>query len=648
MNNYTYNLDEYKTKTSETSKNADVAIVILHLLHPSLENYSLQQDVLIHIDRTLSLIPMHCKDAVIDQYVATYDDCGEYTANLFITRIQTYVDVVNVIPEHLIKTVLKKISRIKKIISFKLKNQFKNILALDNISLAALSYSEIEELAATKAVLCSQKILNAESNIDEIDEAVKAKMIIQSSLHYAEKYNLTVQGNPITKRKKLESPDIWNRRLKQIKEIGSREIGRIFGFVGGASDNDYISSHTRNFQETKHQSSMAWMETMVVKNGDVEIPLIDLYTRKQISKRASALSWLNGMDEYAGENNLQGAFITITCPSKFHISSASADHYTIEDGHKYLTHMWHGVELLLASRRTKYYGVRAVEPHKDGLPHLHMIIYADEKSLLEIDELLKEKSCEIDNFETTSSDSQRYDFRIIDTELGNPSAYITKHIMDDYNPKNANKAVKGLSDIAYWVKDTRIRQLQFFRCPSKGLWDELRRRNDPFYDDDRLEEIRCAAKDGDFCKFFTLLGGHTVKMKDHYVQLIKKDAVDIVQSTVDRITGEYTETETPRITRYGEAIREVHGFVVLDRLYEINHKKWELVDRTLSYEEAMEKLGWKPSCTISNNFNLDNQCLTDIPLPDVPIIEKMADIPLPELSDLHQSFIDTIIRDLNL
>jgi len=169
---------------------------------------------------------------------------------------------------------------------------------------------------------------------------------------------------------RLSRGSFWLEQLKCLANKLREELAVTSGMLGSAKDGkqEYCSDKSYNLAKLSNRN-----------------------TSKKASDAASQnYVTILGYSETAFERGLQSIFITLTCPSEYHSSSASYERRTFEDAHIWLTIFYQALFGYI-SRKYKlgvdFWGIRAVEVHKDGCPHWHILIYASS----EVEQLLRNR-----------------------------------------------------------------------------------------------------------------------------------------------------------------------------------------------------------------------------------------------------------------
>ena len=99
-------------------------------------------------------------------------------------------------------------------------------------------------------------------------------------------------------------------------------------------------------------------------------------------RRNELMARLHGFEVYADKHKYVADFVTLTCPSRMHSVHSSGkpnekyDGTTPKEAQKYLTNQWAKYRAHLARNNVDYFGFRVVEPHHDGTPHWHLLMFS--------------------------------------------------------------------------------------------------------------------------------------------------------------------------------------------------------------------------------------------------------------------------------
>ena len=104
-------------------------------------------------------------------------------------------------------------------------------------------------------------------------------------------------------------------------------------------------------------------------------------TANPVNRRNELMVRLHGFEVYADKHGYVADFLTITCPSRMHSvhnSGKPNDKYdgtTPKQAQSYLAVQWAKARSKLDKLNIDYFGFRVVEPHHDGTPHWHLLVF---------------------------------------------------------------------------------------------------------------------------------------------------------------------------------------------------------------------------------------------------------------------------------
>ena len=323
------------------------------------------------------------------------------------------------------------------------------------------------------------------------------------------------------------------------------------------------------------------------------------YTLAELSRRTVAnpeirrtelMVRIRGTEEVMQELGMVGYFVTITAPSKYHACSSKyaqpyqdaargaldpdatdlGEHavpryvrraYSPRDTQTYLCRQWSQARAIFKKKahRIDIYGVRVAEPHHDGTPHWHMLIWVAPHQADRMLAVLRAKALEVDGDEKGAQEA-RFKALVIDPRKGSAAGYLAKYLAknidgafvgDDW--ESGMSAESGSQRVAKWASCHRIRQFQMFGQPPVTVWRELRKA-DLLSDENRTErvlhDLHAAADRADwaaFIKFYDgVIGGYRIGFE--------------CLTEADKTTGELRQPAN----KYGEATFVRHAVALFD------------------------------------------------------------------------------------
>ncbi|MGD8230744.1 replication endonuclease [Vibrio sp. TRT 1302] len=298
---------------------------------------------------------------------------------------------------------------------------------------------------------------------------------------------------------KMISEKWWCNRLKKIRKIMREHLAIAMGQVSSKAS-PYASWDC--VREHKEQQTQNWefiKQCELFDEATEEVADLAPMVLKSVSnpaiRRHELMTRCRGCEDIGNELGLQGLFLTLTTPSKYHNSYKKGGfigHWngaSPRDAQTYLNNVWQRIRAKLGRKDIRWFGVRVAEPHHDGTPHWHLLIWVkpEHKELVTeifVDYATREDKDELFDKQGKFDHSPRCDVGEIDPELGTATGYIAKYIsknidgyaMDDEVSDETGESVKDMAkNVSAWKSRWNIRQFQFFGGAPVTTYRELRR-----------------------------------------------------------------------------------------------------------------------------------------------------------------------------
>lgn len=205
---------------------------------------------------------------------------------------------------------------------------------------------------------------------------------------------------------KMQCDKWWTRQLKTLRrqfiellEIATGQVGKDLYYDKKSEKSKrrgispYSSKQAQREFSFAQASGRQFLEMMELQSSDGEvINLIDAVKSgmaNPANRRNELMLRIRETEELADEMGYTGVFYTITCPARFHANASTWSGSTPKDAQNYLTRTWARARSKLNRRDLKYFGVRVVEPHADGCPHWHMMLFMPKHKVQEINAILR-------------------------------------------------------------------------------------------------------------------------------------------------------------------------------------------------------------------------------------------------------------------
>ena len=402
----------------------------------------------------------------------------------------------------------------------------------------------------------------------------------------------------------------WLRKINRAWAIYCELIAILTGQVRkGVSP--YASAHAvREFTQRK-AAQQAWMAGMSAVNEELgqEIDLADAIMASVANpaiRRHELMVRMRGFEDMAQEQGKLGLFLTLTAPSSYHAwrqgSKDKAKTYQNEkfngacptDTNRLLCKQWARFRAALAREGIMAFGFRVVEPHHDGTPHWHCLLFinpehqrdfltllayhftAAERAELKmpngdlLDALAEMKIrnkmprikwlLDVNSPAVVKAINPRVNWKEIDPTQGSATGYIAKYIAKNIDGHKVGMDYEAEAPVdhttiavAAWASCWRIRQFQQIGGPAVSVWRELRRLGDEVIEwDCILEAARHAADNNRWGDFIDAMGGIDLPRKEHLIRLSKRldEAANKYGEDVLKLMGVITDIGmTTAVTR---------------------------------------------------------------------------------------------------
>ncbi|MFC6631671.1 replication endonuclease [Microbulbifer taiwanensis] len=359
---------------------------------------------------------------------------------------------------------------------------------------------------------------------------------------------------------RLTDPKWWRGQIRKAQarqlETAARRLGLTCKKTGG-----YVSglSLLRRRQQKRRNRSL--LENLIAENDQGQVytlaQLSDLGVSNPVNRRNELMTRIRGCEEWAEAfgDHLQAVFLTATCPSRFHAYNRGGKRYdnwdgsTPIDGQQWLNRRWQLLRAYYEKRGIRFYGLRIAEPHHDGCPHWHIVMWFDKRqvklAMLLFAEIwrgivrprwvrgadgrrrVKARTgvCHLDCMGgEPGAEKRRTKIVYLNKGEGGAAAYVAKYVSKNIDGMGTVKTAEGEVQQAWsldsvrtaerveaWASTWGIRQFQALGQPSVTVWRELRRldANGQGFalQGPQFNAAREAANSGCWCDYLTAQGG---------------------------------------------------------------------------------------------------------------------------------------------
>lgn len=338
---------------------------------------------------------------------------------------------------------------------------------------------------------------------------------------------------------RMMAPDWWYLRLKRARDIQREHLAIAVGQVQ-KSASAYVSRKTLGEWIDQKRRNTEFFKKFDLINEDGDRIGLDEQVYRSVAnpaiRRCELMVRMRGFEDIANEQGLAGEFYTITAPSRFHAVHSKGGFVSQwngsnpQDTQRYLCGVWAKCRAAISRAGIKVFGFRVVEPHHDGTPHWHMLLFMHPQDVDAVRDILCYYARIADSEELQSPHALKARFHVepIDPEKGSATGYIAKYIsknidgfaLDGETDEETGENLRDMSKaVTAWASRWRIRQFQQIGGAPVTVWRELRRLRDQQLADCRMDAVLAAADVGDWAAYTVSQGGALVKRRDLVVRL---------------------------------------------------------------------------------------------------------------------------------
>lgn len=189
---------------------------------------------------------------------------------------------------------------------------------------------------------------------------------------------------------RMASPDWWGRKIWRLRCDWRENQLRAVGAVNKKAHPYISASSLMEWQEQRRKNRNFFKShELVDEDGNVSSleDMINKSTSNPAIRRHELMARMAGVELVAQSRGDVGIFLTITCPSKYHGNIASGHHNakwnydTVAQAQRYLCRVWNRATAKLKREDLRPYGFRVAEPHHDGTPHWHALLFMPQEQV---------------------------------------------------------------------------------------------------------------------------------------------------------------------------------------------------------------------------------------------------------------------------
>ncbi|EOW6719665.1 replication endonuclease [Cronobacter dublinensis] len=423
--------------------------------------------------------------------------------------------------------------------------------------LPSLDRREVKELAAKVASWMAQSFYDFTDTLkgkpkDEKEMCQRtADAYIRLSdlamlIGFTAPYWATFQADKLTTRQaecgllRMMAPAWWYVKIKRARDVQREHMAIAVGQVQKAASAYVSRGALHEWTEQKRRDAEFFRKfDLMNKDGD-RVSMADMVygsVSNPAVRRCELMVRMRGFEDIANETGMAGEFYTITAPSRYHSVHSKGGFVSQwngcnpQDTQRYLCGVWAKARAALSRAGIHVFGFRVVEPHHDGTPHWHMLLFMRPQDVDAVRDILCYHARITDSEELNTPHALKARFHVepIDPEKGSATGYIAKYIsknidgfaLDGEKDDETGESLRDMSKaVSAWASRWRIRQFQQIGGAPVTVWRELRRLRGQQLADPRMDAVLAAADiASDWASYTELQGGPLVARRDLIVRL---------------------------------------------------------------------------------------------------------------------------------
>ncbi len=324
---------------------------------------------------------------------------------------------------------------------------------------------------------------------------------------------------------RLKASTWWRRTMRQAYRRSTEETLRACGLVHSRAAL-YVSDEVFRMRLQQIERNQAHLSQLQATSDDgVTFTLAELSDRNVSNpciRRAELMTRIRGFEEAASAIHWPCSLYTVTTPSRFHpVLSRSGKsnplfvRSTPRDAQEWLNVAWRRARAKLHRDKITIFGFRVAEPHHDGTPHWHLLIFSAPEDRPRIHACFVRYFLLGDNPDEPGAAKHRVTVVNIDPDRGSAAGYLAKYVaknIDGYGVGVDHEAAMPQSNarltalrVDAWRSVHGIRQFQQIGGPPVSVYRELRRIESSTVP--VIETVRAVADAGDWSAYVSEMGG---------------------------------------------------------------------------------------------------------------------------------------------
>lgn len=326
----------------------------------------------------------------------------------------------------------------------------------------------------------------------------------------------------------------WRRRIRREIRGKQEQLARLLGMVGHGRCK-YVSQHTLGQYKRQLEVQAQWLASHCVSaeitdpsgmQRTVMIPLERIASAAPSRRYAEVMARASGIAEIADRHGMRPYMVTVTLAGYHHAAAERWDRSTTAELLDWQKEQWARLRARATKSGIKMIGMWAAEPHKDGTPHWHHVVWTDDPGAVRA--IFEEYYLEADEPNEPGARMRRVVWEAAKCGNGGAINYLLKYALKYVAKGDSGTAQtlreKGMTDyerdgaaaVRAWRSTHGKRALGWYACGVEqahiSTYRELRRVKDPARVQAAHRPHAVASQRGDWSAFCDAHAVHPLRL----------------------------------------------------------------------------------------------------------------------------------------
>lgn len=234
--------------------------------------------------------------------------------------------------------------------------------------------------------------------------------------------------------KKARCPMHHRRALRRRAATARQHLAALLGTIG-AGGAPYADAYAVScWRERQKAAAFFGMNRVLLFEDGTQVPLWDVMESSRKARLATLYVQMLAVDDLAQRREMVPVFITMTLPPRHHPNPKHGLPYdgldwqdapNPDETDAALAGQWARFRTRLSNDRVALLGPRVIEPHQDGCPHLHALLYVQSMNQAALMDEHLQAVCS----EPIAGKRIASKLEYIDRAKGSPATYIMKYLL---------------------------------------------------------------------------------------------------------------------------------------------------------------------------------------------------------------------------